>query len=245
MNLEDHQVTLRRYESYYSGSVHTHNFAHLVYIHQGCQIVATDQNSLLSMPGTLIYIPPSVPHRADFLKQSCVSLLRLPLMSTPNKDTICTLEVLPIVTQLFSLWEQGGPDKKLVDHYVQVLVDQCLQCRPANNPLVAKGYMDRRLLLVIEALSDQPNIKMSISDLSQQTGASVRTLNRLFLTHFNAPFKEVRSKVIMERAEKLLNQGLSATDVAFDLKYSSLSSFSTAFKEHQKKSRNKEGWRDL
>ncbi|WP_252724284.1 helix-turn-helix domain-containing protein [Vibrio hepatarius] len=239
MNLDNHQVTIRCHDSHYSGEVHTHDFAHLVFIHQGCQIVSTDQHSLLSMPGSLIYIPPMMPHRADFLKQSRVSLLRLPLTSLPSSDAICLLEVSPIVAQLFHLWEQGGPDKTLVNHYVQVLIDQCLQCQPATNPLLAKGYMDRRLLLIIEALSDQPNIKMSISDFSQQTGASVRTLNRLFLSHFNASFQEIRNKVIMERAEKMINQGMIATDVAFDLKYSSLSSFSTAFKEHQKKSRKK------
>ncbi|NOH73430.1 hypothetical protein F0225_19150 [Vibrio pectenicida] len=52
--MDDHQVTLRCHDSHYSGEVHTHDFAHLVFIHQGCQIVSTDQHSLLSMPGSLI-----------------------------------------------------------------------------------------------------------------------------------------------------------------------------------------------
>ncbi len=99
--------------------------------------------------------------------------------------------------------------------------------------------MDRRLLLVIEALSNKPNIKMSISDLSKQTGASVRTLNRLFLSSFKASFRDVRQKVVMGRAEKMMAKGISATDIAFELEYSSLSSFSTAFKEHQKKAPQK------
>ena len=105
--------------------------------------------------------------------------------------------------------------------------------------------MDRRLLLVIEALSNKPNIKMSISDLSKQTGASVRTLNRLFLSSFKASFRDIRQKVVMERAEKMMAKGISATDIAFELEYSSLSSFSTAFKEHQKKAPQNKTWRNL
>ena len=94
--------------------------------------------------------------------------------------------------------------------------------------------MDRRLLIIIEALSDKPTIKMSITQLSQKTGASVRTLNRLFLSHFKASFKEIRNKVVMERAEQMMKKGISATVVAFELEYSSLSSFSNAYNKHQK-----------
>ncbi|CAH7050296.1 AraC family transcriptional regulator [Vibrio chagasii] len=236
INLDDYQVMVKHHESHYSGEVHTHDHPHLVFIHEGCQIISTDKDSLLSMPGSLIYIPAGVPHRADYLKQSHVSLLRLPQASTPNITEICMLDVSPIVAQLFSVWENGGPAQKLTTHYVHVLVDQCNLCKPTNNPLIAKGGMDRRLLMVIEALSNKPNIKMSISDLSNQTGASVRTLNRLFLASFKTSFREIRQKVVMDRAEKMMAKGISATDIAFELEYSSLSAFSTAFKEHQKKS---------
>ncbi|CAH6954397.1 AraC family transcriptional regulator [Vibrio chagasii] len=236
IKLDDYQVMVKHHESHYSGEVHTHDYPHLVFIHQGCQIISTDKDSLLSMPGSLIYIPAGVPHRADYLKQSHVSLLRLPQASTPNITEICMLDVSPIVAQLFSVWENGGPAQKLTTHYVHVLVDQCNLCKPTNNPLIAKGGMDRRLLMVIEALSNKPNIKMSISDLSNQTGASVRTLNRLFLASFKTSFREIRQKVVMDRAEKMMAKGISATDIAFELEYSSLSAFSTAFKEHQKKS---------
>tara|TARA_B100001057_G_scaffold462885_1_gene516302 strand:+ start:2368 stop:2943 length:576 start_codon:yes stop_codon:yes gene_type:complete len=187
------------------------------------------------MPGSLIYIPAGIPHRADVLKQSQVSLLRLPPTSIPDLTEICILDISPIVTQLFSFWENGGPEPKLESHYVHVLIDQCTFCKPANNPLIAKGGMDRRLLPVIGALSNKPSIKLSISDLSKQTGASVRTLNRLFLTNFKASFRDIRQKVVMERAEKMMSKGISATEIAFELEYSSLSAFSTAFKEHQKK----------
>ncbi|WP_157044454.1 AraC family transcriptional regulator [Photobacterium sp. SKA34] len=102
------------------------------------------------------------------------------------------------------------------------------------NPLIASGSMDRRLFFIIEALSDKPNIKMSISKLSEQAGASVRTLNRLFLSHFKASFKEIRNKVVMERAEQMMKKGISVTDIAFELEYSSISAFSTAFSKYQK-----------
>lgn len=235
INLDDHQVMVKHYESHYSSEVHSHDYSHLVFIHQGCQIISTDKDSLLSMPGSLIYIPAGVPHRADALKQSQVSLLRLPLGSIPELTEICILDISPIVTQLFSLWENGGPKPKLEPHYIQVLMDQCTLCKAVDNPLIAKEGMDRRLLPVIDALSNKPSIKLSISDLSKQTGASVRTLNRLFLTSFKASFREIRQKVVMERAEKMMAKGISATEIAFELEYSSLSAFSTAFKEHQKK----------
>ena len=234
--MNEHQLIVTYHESHNSSELHSHDYPLLAFIHQGCQILSTDKHSLLSMPGSLIYIPAGVPHCADFLKQSQISLLRLPLTSIPDLTEICMLDVSPIVTQLFRFWESGGPEPKLEPHYIHVLIDQCTCCKAANNPLIAKGGMDRRLLPVIDALSNEPSIKLSILDMSKQTGASVRTLNRLFLSSFKASFRDIRQKVVMERAEKMMAEGVSATDIAFELEYSSLSSFSTAFKEHQKKS---------
>ncbi len=234
--MNEHQLIVTYHESHHSSELHSHDYPLLAFIHKGCQILSTDKHSLLSMPGSLIYIPAGVPHCADFLKQSQVSLLRLPLTSIPELTEICMLDVSPIVTQLFRLWENGSPEPKLEPHYIHVLIDQCICCKAANNPLIAKGGMDRRLLPIIDALSNEPSIKLSILDMSKQTGASVRTLNRLFLSSFKASFRDIRQKVVMERAEKMMAEGVSATDIAFELEYSSLSSFSTAFKEHQKKS---------
>ncbi|MFC5079880.1 helix-turn-helix domain-containing protein [Vibrio thalassae] len=174
------------------------------------------------------------PHRAECLKESQISLLKVPSHSTIKDITVLT--VTPLVTQLFSVLKKAVFEPTLVSQYVDVLVDQCSYCEPSNQPLVAQGVIERRMLLIIEALSGKPNIKMSISELSKQTGASVRTLNRLFLTHFQASFKDIRNKVVMdmERAEQMIKQGTSATTVAYELKYSSLSSFSTAYSQHQK-----------
>lgn len=233
--MEDKRLILKQYESHRPpGDFHTHSYSHLAYVHQGCQILSTDKHSLLSMPGSLVYIPAYTPHRAEFLKRSQVSLLKLPSNSTPNIKAVCMLDVSPIITQLFSVWKNKTQDPKLADQYIDVLIDQCSRCAPTTHPFVAQGSMDRRLLIIIEALSDKPTIKMSISQLSQKTGASVRTLNRLFLSHFKASFKEIRNKVVMERAEQMMKKGISATVVAFELEYSSLSSFSTAYNKHQK-----------
>ncbi|PSX10948.1 helix-turn-helix domain-containing protein [Photobacterium angustum] len=233
--MEDKRLILKHFESHKSErEIHSHSYLHLVYVHKGCQILYTDQHSLLSMPGTLVCVPSNTPHRADFLEKSQISLLRLPSNFNLNINEICILKVSPFVTQLFNLWESKLFKPSLFDEYVDVLIDQCSRCVPLVNPLIASGSMDRRLFFIIEALSDKPNIKMSISKLSEQTGASVRTLNRLFLSHFKASFKDIRNKVVMERAEQMMKKGISVTDIAFELEYSSISAFSTAFSKYQK-----------
>ena len=232
---DDHQVITTVYDSHFSCDFHQHDFAHFIYVHQGCHILYTDEQSILSTPGNLIYVPSHTPHRAEVLTHSRLSFLCTTVQLQSESDKINLLSVSPIVAQLFQLWEYDQPKECLEKHYIQVLVDQTLQCETSSASLVARGSLDRRLLSVIDTLSNQPNIKISISDLAATTGASVRTLNRLFLTYFDSSFKDIRNKVVMDRAEQLMNQGMTATDIAYELQYSSLSAFSSAFKEHKKK----------
>ncbi|GEM75545.1 helix-turn-helix domain-containing protein [Vibrio sagamiensis] len=235
MDNNDHRVITRIYDSQFSCDFHQHDFAHFIYVHQGCHILYTDEQSIMTTPGNLIYVPAYNLHRVEVLTQSRISFLCTLVQPKSKCKSIQLFTVTPLVTQLFQILENQKLEGSLEQHYIQVLADQTLQCEPASVALVAQGCIDRRLLMIIDSLSKEPNIKISLSDLASTTGASVRTLNRLFLNHFNASFKDIRSKVVMDRAEQLLNQGMSSTDVAYELQYSSLSAFSNAFKEHQKK----------
>ena len=228
------ELIVQHYDTSTVRDFHQHDHAHIVYLHKGCHIAYASDQSLLCMPGSLLYISPNTMHGVEILENTQTSLLSLPKLDHMPSKAMCILETSPLLTQLFSIWQNGGPSQSLNNEYKAVLLDQLITCKVATNPMLADGKIDRRLIPIIEAFSDKPNIKMSISTFATSSGASVRTLNRLFQSHFNASFKDIRNTVIMERAEQLLKSGMIATDVAFELEYSSLSAFSTAFKEYQK-----------
>ena len=150
------------------------------------------------------------------------------------------LSVSPLLREVFSLWgkETLPTDEKMLNCYQQVLFDQIQQCALQPHELIAKGELDRRLLPIVEALAQQPSIKITLAQFADSTGASVRTLNRLFQGHFGMSFQVIRQNIMMERARQLILGGHSATDISFLLGYSSLAAFSAAFNSYSQGIRN-------
>lgn len=114
-------------------------------------------------------------------------------------------------------------------HYLAVFFDQLKKQSYQNDAYQSTNEIDKRLLPIIEALTINPDIKLSLACFSEHCGASSRTLNRLFISTFDKPFREIRQQLVMEKAWQLSRAGVAHTDIALDLGYNSLSAFSHAF----------------
>lgn len=109
-----------------------------------------------------------------------------------------------------------------------VAIDELEQLSSADFSLPSGS--DPRLQRIIRVMVNQPEVNHTLSKLSLQSGASVRTLERLFKNETGLTFRQWRTRFKLMNALDALNLGQSTTLVAHALGYRSASSFIAAFK---------------
>jgi len=101
----------------------------------------------------------------------------------------------------------------------------CKVCRPTENAHSAPSYIEQALQLV----RSQPKIRVSDTDLRAQ-GLSPERVRRWFLQNHGITFQAFQRMQRVNVAIQELKIGRSATDVAFDSGYDSLSGFGYTYK---------------
>lgn len=101
----------------------------------------------------------------------------------------------------------------------------------------ARAEVVRRVLLAREILHSRIDDGISLADLAQSVFMSEFHLMRCFRRCFGVSVAQYLTRLRMERAAQLLNDGrLSVTDVARRCGYSDLSAFGRAFRRHWRSS---------
>lgn len=96
----------------------------------------------------------------------------------------------------------------------------CKVCRPTENACTAPEYIEQAMKLVRES----PKTRITDADLRQQAIGPVR-VRRWFLQHHGMTFQAFQRMQRVNVALQELKGGRTATDVAFDSGYESLSGF--------------------
>jgi AraC-like DNA-binding protein len=108
------------------------------------------------------------------------------------------------------------------------MLDELTEMEPA--PLYLPLTDDKRLTRIIETLLENPADERSFEEIATNSGASTRTLSRLFVASTGMGFGEWRKQLRLLVAIDQLGQGYSVTHVASDLGYKSTSAFCAMFK---------------
>lgn len=138
-----------------------------------------------------------------------------------------TRQVSPLLVGLFDrLADMAEPG--LRDAYLTVLAAELRQTPAATGFMLSAG-LDVRLLRVLEQVCRRPSIEYGLAELAAGSGASVRTLNRLFSQQLGCSFRQWRQQVVMGRARQLQQQGQPLSRIALELGYGDFSAFSHAF----------------
>jgi AraC-like DNA-binding protein len=111
---------------------------------------------------------------------------------------------------------------------VAVLAD--LVAASESVPLTLTLPRDPRARKVAERILAQPGQPDTLAELATNSGASQRTLQRLFCAETGLGLEAWRLRARMQQAVVALSEGLSVTEAAFAAGYSSASAFSGAFK---------------
>jgi AraC-like DNA-binding protein len=155
-----------------------------------------------------------------------------PRLSASLGNECYGLDVAPLLRELILYIVAAGMlDGAKADHrrLISVLVDQL---RGTNTlPLSLRLPADRRARLVAERLQQNPADAAELDELAKRTGASARTLQRLFRSETGMRFGEWRQRLRMLHAVALLGTGSSVTSAGEHAGYATTSAFIAAFRK--------------
>jgi AraC-like DNA-binding protein len=126
--------------------------------------------------------------------------------------------------------EWGSLDRRMPAqrHLVAVLLDQ-IRTLPSRALHVPRPT-DPRARRLIDRLEEGPTPRRALGLLARSTGASTRTLQRLFRRETGMTIGIWRRQLHLVRALEALAAGSSVTAAAFDAGYQSVSAFVSAFR---------------
>jgi AraC-like DNA-binding protein/quercetin dioxygenase-like cupin family protein len=212
---------------------HSHDHAQLLYATSGVMRVATPVGTWMVPPQRAVWIPSGIQHEVGCVGDVAMRTIYMHSRAAPDTPAeCCVLSVAPLLRELvLSLIDLPvqSLDEAPVKRQIAVLLDQI-----AAAPVIELHLPiphDRRLRKVTDALTADPADRRSLDDWARESGASARTLARLFLSETGLSFGAWRQQVRLHEALARLATGEPVTSVAYAVGYDSPSAFIARFRE--------------
>lgn len=210
---------------------HTHPWAQLVYAATGTMRVATPDAAWLAPPTRAIWVPGGVAHEIEM--RGTVAMRTLYLATDDPRLTACrAIEVVPLLKELIlHVVKLGMLDVDDLGHARMegLLLD--LLAEAATVPFQLPLPTDPRARALADRILAEPGAEASLADLAAHAGASLRTIQRLFLAETTLSLEAWRGRARMQQAVVSLSNGAPVTEAALDAGYQSPSAFIAAFKK--------------
>ena len=211
---------------------HHHSRDQFLYSVTGLMRVRTRAEAWIVPPDRAVYLPARVEHSIGIRGLVTMSTLYI---APGAKDGLpvspTVLEVSPLLKELILalinepvIYDEQGRGGALAE----LIFDEIARSR--RLPLVIPMPRDPRLLRVRNAILADPASRRTLDDWAGETGASVRTLARLFEQELSVGFTAWRQRVRFHNAVEAIVNGEPIDRVAERNGYRSASAFSAAFR---------------
>lgn len=213
-------------------AAHTHPWAQLVYAVSGVMQVETPFAAWLVPPTRAIWVPANMPHAITMRGAVAMRTLYLTPVDPDGWLSQCrALEVAPLLRELIvhivrlGMLREGDPEHERLGG---LLID--LLAVDKTPPLELPLPRDPRARRLAERILADPGGEARLADLAQASGASLRTLQRLFVAETGLALEPWRGRARMQQGMVSLSAGASVTEAALDAGYQSPSAFIVAFR---------------
>ncbi len=180
-----------------------------------------------------VWIPAGVPHTITMSGSVAMRTLYLkPRLARALPVACCVVNVSPLLRELilyacsFHALKKSVPRQR---HLIDLITDQleAIQMVPLQLPHLS----DQRARHVAEILLAHPPNTQKLSQLCRGSGASKRTVERLFQDEIGMTFGKWRQQLRLMHAVRLLAEGAKVTHAALEAGYSTPSAFICMFKK--------------
>lgn len=212
---------------------HRHPWAQLLFARSGVMEVHCETDVWTVPPTKAVWIPRDLDHR--ILMRGEVALRTLYLAADQAnrvERALGAIEVVPLLGALIvHLAEFGMLDRHESSHQrlAGVLTDLLVQAEALD--LMLPLPRDQRARRIADQLRQFPEDNVRLADLAGECGASLRTLERIFLSEVGMSLGAWRQKARLIHASAALAEGASVTHAALDCGYGSVSAFIAAFRK--------------
>ena len=214
---------------------HSHDWRQLVYATSGAMTLTAGRWVWMVLPGNAVLVPAGRIHSIRMWGEVAVRTLYFPtgLNAPALENPECrVLAVSDLLRELvLRVVDTSALDARTPahQHLLAVLLDEmeAAPVTPATLPLPEDARAAAIAQRVLAAPCDAPGLDA----LSRQHAIGRRTLERLFRNETGMSFGMWKQKARLSGAVRLLAEGRSVTEAAFDSGYASVSAFIVAFKK--------------
>ena len=212
---------------------HAHGWGQLIYAATGVMRIKAAGRLWLTPPGRAVWAPAGLEHeiwaRGDFAMRT---LYISPRLAEGLPQGCVGIDVPPLLRELIvhivglGMLTEGDPDHEAL---AQVTVG--LLRSPDPLPSSLPWPRDPRAAAAARRLLAEPADPAELAVIARSSGASARTLQRLFLDETGFGFSDWRQRLRLLHAATLLGDGVSVTEAGLEAGYASTSAFIAAFKK--------------
>lgn len=218
---------------------HRHAWAQLAYCATGIvQVTASpddakaDEMTYIVPPSRAVWIAPGAMHAVTVREAAQLRTLYVDASATPAGWQGCRVIVVsPLLRELIQALD--APITPSREALLAALVQDELAraaTQPLGVPLPHAQTGDKRLRALCEAVLRAPGERATLADWAAGTGASERTMARLFREELGVSYQQWRQQAVLAHALPLLARGRPVSEVAAASGYASDSAFSAMFK---------------
>lgn len=219
----------------FSDEWHAHHVGQLVFVEKGVQYLHTEHQTYLLPRHHCAWVPPGVPHKSS----SPVDQVHLRCLFFTISDThpffktlniFHTPQVLREMILFTEQWSRLEEKDEVESDFLKGLKGILPVTFKSALPLVLPVPQDPRISAVVGSLSENKYSGLKSHEIASQFNLSVRTMERLFKKDTGITFAGyVKLLKVIKAVELLSVSGESVKNVAFQVGYESVSTFSNTF----------------
>jgi AraC-like DNA-binding protein len=223
----------RDYSAGHSIAPHFHDRDQLVYASRGVMTIQTDTGTWVVPTYRAVWIPAGISHTIAMSGRVAMRTLYLKpgLAKTMPRDC-CVVNVSPLLRELIVHscalrdWRKRTKSKQRL---IGVILDQLEVVEMI--PLQLPHLSDERARRVAAVFTANPSADRTLAQVCKRSGASKRTIERLFQQETGMTFGKWRQQLRLMIAMRLLAEGAKVTHAALEAGYSTPSAFISMFRK--------------
>jgi AraC-like DNA-binding protein len=212
---------------------HFHDRDQLVYASRGVMTVRTRDGTWVVPPHRAVWIPAEVSHAITMSGSVAMRTLYLkPRLARRLPRDCCVINVSTLLKELILYACTLPPLTKTVkwqEHLMEVILHQleAVQMIPLQLPHLS----DPRLVRIAQIFVQDPRDRRTLAQLCRVSGASKRSVERLFQQEIGMTFGNWRQQLRLMQGLRLLAEGAKVTHAALESGYSTPSAFISMFRK--------------
>ena len=213
--------------------LHFHDRDQLVYASRGVMTVWTRDGTWVVPAHRAVWIPAGVPHTITMSGSVAMRTLYLkPRLATGLPRDCCVINVPTLLKELVLYACTLRRLRKSVRwqvHLIAIILHQLEAVQTV--PLQLPHLSDPRLVRIAEIFIRNPRDSRTLAQLCRVSGASKRSIERLFQQEIGMTFGEWRQQLRLMHGMRLLAEGAKVTHTALESGYSTPSAFISMFRK--------------